>query len=328
MKKRLLLTFAFLSLFGLSAHAQSFHIEFNYQVFRPFIHFRLELGNRPRSYSPYQASYMRGYMDGVDGRYYDDDSYYGSLRLHRAYINGYRDGIRDRELLCRLRGVRRLHHRPFDYDDYYAPYYSIRIWLDQISFSFLRAPERRLPRHWGRRAHARLRHYRRRFKDDDHEWSHFEKRYHHHINHLKHIARHVRRRRRREGASRIGHHRRRHARDGRNERRLQRSDNHHKHEVHHEHHSRSRRAGHHRRQPKAKAEHHSHHAHPKEHRHHRRRSRQPVHHHHQAVKHHRSRSRSRHHHAAKRHHRKRSRSHHQRHHGHRSHGNGRGHRHH
>ncbi|MBN2732590.1 MAG: hypothetical protein JXR26_09190 [Balneolaceae bacterium] len=162
MIKKILLPLLLVGFISQTTNAQSFSASFNYQSFRPFINFRLEIGN-DRGYGyqdPYESAYIKGYMDGVNDLYYSDYRFYELVHNINAYEAGYRDGLRDRALLIRLKGYNRLSYRPFRYDDYYSPYYSVQIWLNELSFTFIQAPEYRLPRHWARRAHPHVKRYR------------------------------------------------------------------------------------------------------------------------------------------------------------------------
>jgi len=165
MLKKLPILLGLLTIFNAPLAAQHAHIELTYQSFRPFIHFQLEINNYRQSYNPYESTYLEGYMDGVNGKYYFG-KVIGNIRAYKA---GYQDGFHDRALLIRLRGRRWYIRHRFVYDDYYAPTYAVRIWLDNLSLAFLRVPEHRLPRGWRRRAHPHLKHYR--------HWMH--KRLHH-----------------------------------------------------------------------------------------------------------------------------------------------------
>lgn len=180
MIKKLLLLFILSMIYVMPAKGQDVHVELDYHSFRPFIHFQLDFGSRPdRIYrSGYRSAYLKGYMDGVNDQRYYRHRFTDLVHDFRMYEAGYRDGFRDRALLIRLRGRNWYHRHRFVYDDYYAPAYSVRIWLSGLSLAFLQAPERRLPRRWRRRAHPRFKKYRRWYKkrrhygdydDDDYE---------------------------------------------------------------------------------------------------------------------------------------------------------------
>ena len=166
MTKKILLPLLLFGFISLQADAQSFNASFSYQSFRPFVSFQLEIGNNPGYgygygyQDPYESAYIKGYMDGVNDAYYNDYRFYELVRNINAYEAGYRDGVQDRLVYLRLRGRSRLTRHPFAYADYYSPYYSVQIWLNQLSFTFIEAPAYRLPRHWARRAHPRLKRYR------------------------------------------------------------------------------------------------------------------------------------------------------------------------
>lgn len=164
MIRRLLVTIM-IGLFSVPLAAQSAYIEFSYQSFKPFVHFQLNLSNS-YSYSqdPYEAAYLKGYMDGVNDAYYNDYRFYDLVRDIDIYEAGYRDGYRDRDLMIHLRGRDWYHRHRFVYNDYHSPYYSVQIWLSGLSLAFLQAPEHRLPRHWKRRAHPRFKKYRQWYK--------------------------------------------------------------------------------------------------------------------------------------------------------------------
>ncbi|HLR25669.1 MAG TPA: hypothetical protein VK112_07350, partial [Fodinibius sp.] len=176
MNKKQLILYSLLFAYILPSQAQNARISLDYQSFRPFIHFQLNVGNDPyRSFQDgYRSAYMKGYMDGVnDARYYRH-RFAAMVHDFRMYETGYRDGFRDRELLIRLRGRSWYQRHRFGYDDYYAPTYSVRIWLSNLSMAFIQAPSRRLPRHWKGRAHPRFKKYRRwykrsRYRDDDYD---------------------------------------------------------------------------------------------------------------------------------------------------------------
>lgn len=168
MLRKILLPLLLFGFISVTADAQSFHASFSYQSFRPFVNFQLEIGN-DRGYhdnyaygyqNPYESAYIKGYMDGVNDAYYLDYRFYDMVRSINAYEAGYRDGVQDRLLYLRLKGYNRLRHQYFTYADYYSPYYSVQIWLNRLSFTFIEAPAYRLPRHWARRAHPRMKRYR------------------------------------------------------------------------------------------------------------------------------------------------------------------------
>lgn len=170
MMKKILLPLLLFSFISMTAGAQSYSASFSYESFRPFVNFQLEIGD-DRDYrydddygygyqNPYKSAYIKGYMDGVNDAYYLDYRFYDLVRNINAYEAGYRDGVQDRLMYLRLKGYHRLSRRPFAYTDYYSPYYSVQIWLNQLSFTFINAPAYRLPRHWARRAHPRLKRYR------------------------------------------------------------------------------------------------------------------------------------------------------------------------
>lgn len=189
MLKRILFLVILAGFITLPASAQSFYAEFSYQSFRPYINFRLELGNHhPQRLNPYEASYMKGYMDGVNATYYADYRFYEMVSYIDAYEAGYRDGLRDQRLMSRLQGYNRLPRRPFAYNDYYSPYYSVQIWLSQLTFTFIRAPERRLPRYWSHRVHPSVLKYRNRAKKKRF-FSQFKHRYEKHTDRLRRSAR-------------------------------------------------------------------------------------------------------------------------------------------
>lgn len=185
--KKILLSLVLYGFISVTADAQSFHASFSYQSFRPFINFQLEIGSSPgygytSGYgygyqNPYESAYIKGYMDGVNDAYFLSYRFYEMVRNIRAYEAGYRDGVRDRLMYLRLRGFQRLHHQYFTYADYYSPYYSVQIWLNQLSFTFIEAPSYRLPRHWARRAHPRLKRYR--------AWAHGKGNFKNHRNDLR-----------------------------------------------------------------------------------------------------------------------------------------------
>lgn len=168
MLKKLPILLGLLFIWNTPLSAQRTHIELTYQSFRPFIHFHLDINNYRQNYDAYESTYLQGYMDGVNNHYYYGPHFIYMIRNIDAYRSGYRDGFRDRALLIRLRGRRWYMRHRFVYDDYYAPTYAVRIWLDNLSLAFLRAPERRLPRGWRRRAHPHLRRYRKRMRYGSH----------------------------------------------------------------------------------------------------------------------------------------------------------------
>lgn len=178
MIKRLCATIMMIGVLSVPLAAQSGYIEFSYQSFRPFIHFQLDLSNSSRYYhDPYDTSYLKGYMDGVNDAYYNDYLFYDFVHDIDIYEAGYRDGYRDRDLMIRLRGYDWYYRHRFVYDDYHSPYYSVQIWLGGLSFAFLQVPERRLPRHWKRHSHPlfiKYRHWHKhRHQYNDRDYRHF-----------------------------------------------------------------------------------------------------------------------------------------------------------
>ncbi|MDX1641325.1 MAG: hypothetical protein R3220_06490 [Balneolaceae bacterium] len=178
MIKKLSITLLMVGFISTSLAAQSVHLEFSYQTFRPFIHFQLNLGNSYNYYqNPYDTAYLKGYMDGVNDAFYNDYLFYDLVRDINMYEAGYRDGYRDRDLMIRLRGYDWYYRHRFTYDDYHSPYYSVQIWLGGLSLAFLHLPEHRLPRHWKRHAHplfVKYRHWHKhRHLYNDRDYRHF-----------------------------------------------------------------------------------------------------------------------------------------------------------
>lgn len=99
-------------------------------------------------------------MDGVNKHYYYDHRFEEMVENRRIYKAGYSDGMRDRALLVRLRGRRWLRNHCFTYEDYYDPYASVRIWLENMTLAFAKAPARRLPPGWRHKIHPRAKKYR------------------------------------------------------------------------------------------------------------------------------------------------------------------------
>jgi len=160
MLKKLVIIFGLLLVFNIPLQAQQAHIELNYQSFRPFIHFQININNYDRHYDSYKSTYLTGYMDGVNDAYFDGILYVDRPINIKAYRAGFRDGYRDRRSLIRLRGHRWYRQHRFAYDDYYAPRYAVQIWLERLSLAFLQAPAHRLPSRWKHRAHPRIKKYR------------------------------------------------------------------------------------------------------------------------------------------------------------------------
>lgn len=160
MLKKLPISIVLLMVFNIPLAAQSTHIEFSYQSLRPFVHFQLNFHSYGYDYDAYERTYLKGYMDGVNNEYYFGHHFIDMVRNINAYRQGYRDGFRDRQLLIRLRGRAWYTRHRFAYDDYYAPVYAVRIWLDGLSLAFLKAPAHRLPKRWRHRAHPHLIKYR------------------------------------------------------------------------------------------------------------------------------------------------------------------------
>lgn len=203
MIKKLLISTALFSLISVSASAQSFYAELNYQSFRPFVNFSIELGNNPYQYqrNNYQAAYLKGYMDGVNQTYYNAYRFYDLVYNIEAYEAGYRDGLRDQALFYRLRGYN--HHRTpyFTYDDYYSPYYSVQIWLNQLSFTFIQAPAQYLPARWEHHIHPRVKYYRKRFHNKRGFHQRFQAQFKNHNKRLKTQARYRQKRYQRTNSS-------------------------------------------------------------------------------------------------------------------------------
>ena len=172
MLRKLLLLLGFVMLFNIPLAAQHTHIELNYQSFRPFIHFQLNVETHRYHADSYESVYLKGYMDGVNDKFFYGPTLVDIIQNIRAYKAGYRDGIRDRSLLIRLRGHRWYQRHRFSYDDYYAPTYAIQIWLSGLSLAFLKAPEHRLPHRWHRRAHAHVKKYRKWMRRQSHRPDH------------------------------------------------------------------------------------------------------------------------------------------------------------
>lgn len=161
MIKKLQILLLLLFAISLPLAAQHTHIELSYRSFRPFVHFQLNFGSYGYDYhDSYESAYLKGYMDGVNDHYHYHHRFDDLVWDIDAYETGYRDGFRDHKLLIRLRGHRWYKHHRFAYDDYYAPSYSVRIWLDGLSLAFLQAPVHRLPHRWKYRAHPHVIHYR------------------------------------------------------------------------------------------------------------------------------------------------------------------------
>lgn len=191
MIKKLLLSLTLLGFISISAPAQSFHAELSYQTFRPFINFSIEIGNGYHyQRSNYQTAYLKGYMDGVNQTYYNAYRFYDLVYNIEAYETGYRDGLRDQALFYRLRGYSaHYHYQAFSYEDYYSPYYSVQIWLNQLSFTFIKAPVHRLPHNWSHRLHPSVKYYRARVHNQRGYYVRFESQYQNYNKRLKSQAR-------------------------------------------------------------------------------------------------------------------------------------------
>lgn len=162
MIKKLQILLLLLFAINLPLAAQHTHFQISYQSFRPFVHFQLNFNSHDYSYhDSYESAYLKGYMDGVNDHYYYHHRFDDLVWDIDAYEAGYRDGFRDHKLLIRLRGHHWYKRHRFAYDDYYAPSYSVRIWLDGLSLAFLQAPVHRLPHRWKHHAHPHVKHYRR-----------------------------------------------------------------------------------------------------------------------------------------------------------------------
>ena len=161
MIKKLQLLLLLLFVISVPLAAQYTHVELSYQSFRPFIHFQLNFESNGYDYhQSYDNAYLKGYMDGVNHTRYYHLRFYDLVSNINAYKAGYRDGFQDRKLVIRLRGYAWYRSHRFGYDDYYAPSYAVRIWLDGLSLAFLQAPVHRLPKRWKYRAHPHVIHYR------------------------------------------------------------------------------------------------------------------------------------------------------------------------
>lgn len=160
MLKKLPISLLLLMVFNLPLAAQHSHVEFTYQSLRPFIHFQLDFQSHDYHYDAYEQTYLKGYMDGVNDEHHYGYNFADMLLNFDAYRAGYRDGFRDRQLLIRLRGHRWYKRHRFAYDDYHAPVFAVRIWLDGLSLAFLQAPTHRLPKRWQYKAHPRVKQYR------------------------------------------------------------------------------------------------------------------------------------------------------------------------
>ncbi len=172
MLKKLPIIFGFLLLFNMPSQAQHAHIELSYQSFQPFIHFQINIDNYNRHYDSYKSTYLTGYMDGVNDKYFAGILFVDRPIDIKAYRAGFRDGYRDRRLLIRLRGHRWYNRHRFAYDDYYAPRYAVQIWLERLSLAFLQAPAHQLPSQWRHRAHPRIKKYRKWMAKRSHHQGH------------------------------------------------------------------------------------------------------------------------------------------------------------
>ena len=202
MIKKILLSAAIIPFIFSSASTQFLHAELGYQSFRPFINFRIELGNSYQyQRDTYKTAYIKGYMDGVNRRYYDAYRFYELVQNIEAYELGYRDGTADRRLLQRLRGTQRAQYFPFGYDDYYSPYFSVQLWLNQLSFTFIQAPAHRLPTRWSYHIDSRLKRYRYRVHHHQRYKQRFNNQYRYYKKRLRSQAQHVQRKYRKRGRS-------------------------------------------------------------------------------------------------------------------------------
>lgn len=177
MFKKILTFLLLLIVVNIPLAAQHTHVELTYQSFRPFIHFQLNFTNHDAyDYDSYESTYLNGYMDGVNNEYYFGPHFIAPQHVN-VYRSGYRDGLRDRILLIRLRGHGWYKRHRFAHDDYYAPELAVRIWLEGISLAFLQAPAHQLPSRWQHRVHPRVKEYRKwmarhsHHKDYDHYYS-------------------------------------------------------------------------------------------------------------------------------------------------------------
>lgn len=163
MFKKILIPFVMIAIYAMPLNGQPVHVSVSFQSLRPYIHFQLNFG-RNMSHTPYRTAYLKGYMAGVSSRYGYGYRFEEMIENMQIYKAGYRDGMRDRALLIRLRSRGWLRRHCFNYEDYYTPYVSVRIWLENVSIAFSNAPVRRLPPGWSRRAYPHGRRYRPRIR--------------------------------------------------------------------------------------------------------------------------------------------------------------------
>ena len=158
--KKLLLILGFIIAVNVPATAQHTQFELSYQSFRPFIHFQININSHRPHYNAYELAYLQGYMDGVNDALFLGGRFADRRFNVRAYRSGFKDGFRDRALMIRLRGHGWYQRYRLSQDAYYTPGLAVQIWLDGLSLAFLKAPAHRLPPRWQKRAHPRLKKYR------------------------------------------------------------------------------------------------------------------------------------------------------------------------
>ena len=138
-------------IFSEPANAQKHHVEISYTSFRPYIHFQIDFESHGyHAYDAYEASYLRGYMDGVNKSHHYSYKWDPRYWHYDAYDVGYQHGYADHKLMVRLAGYNTYKKHRFRSSHYHSPYYSVRVWLDELSLAYLYAPAHRLPYGWNR----------------------------------------------------------------------------------------------------------------------------------------------------------------------------------
>jgi len=138
-------------IFSVPANAQKHHVELSYTSFRPYIHFQIDFESHGyHAYDAYDASYLRGYMDGVNKSHHYSYKWDPRYWHYDAYEAGYNHGYKDHKLMVRLAGYNTYSRHRFRTSHYKTPYYSVRVWLDELSLAYLYAPAHRLPHGWTR----------------------------------------------------------------------------------------------------------------------------------------------------------------------------------